>query len=298
MNSKIFAVLVVISLIAVIPTAYAQLTIADKANQKKVEVEISLEGDVRVTHVIDNANMPKQVDLLPGTASNITVTDEEGQEETYTTVGANDAVLIMPSSGDSILQYDLDDAIAKVDGIWTWNFLYLETTRFVLPEEVDLLFVNRGPIVLNGDRAIACHGCQMTLEYSTDDPRAYEDVEWEDEKFLVEVRSQKGIEGFVFDQPSKSISFEVIGEDRIVTAIIPLELLWEPYTTFLNDEKIPARQHVSNGTHVWVVINPEASGQVNIIGTTVIPEFSMMIPLIMGFLVILALPFAKRLNLR
>ncbi|MHA7733419.1 hypothetical protein [Nitrosopumilus sp. S6] len=297
MNLKIFAILVIISLVTVIPTSYAQVTIAEKANQKLVEVRIDLEGNVHVIHVISNTNAPRQVDLIPGTVSNISVTGEEGDKRQFSVIGDDNAVLIMPSNEDSILQYELDNVISEIDGIWTWNFLYLDTTNFILPEEVDLLFANERPVFLDEQKGISCHGCQMLLEYSINESRTYENVKWEEKEFVVEIRNQKGIDKFNFDQPSKSITFEIIGENRFVTTIIPLELLWEPYTVFLDDEKIPVQQYINNGTHVWLNIKPDTSGQVNIIGTTVVPEFSIMAPLIIGFFVILALPFMKKFNL-
>ena len=297
MKSKIFAVLVIVSLVTVIPTSYAQVTIAEKANQKLVEVRIDSEGNVHVIHVIDNANMPKQVDLIPGTVSNISVTDEQGEKKQFSTIGDNNAVLIMPSNEDSILQYELDNVISKINDIWTWDFLYLQSTAFILPDEVDLLFANERPVFLNNEKGISCHGCQMLLEYSIDESRIYEDVKWEEKEFVVEIRNQKGVDNFIFDQPSKSITFEIVDENRFVTTIIPLELLWEPYTVFLDDEKIPVYQHINNGTHVWLNIKPETSGEIIIIGTTVVPEFSMMIPFIIGFFVILALPFMKKFSL-
>ncbi len=298
MNSKIFAILVIISLVSVIPTAYAQFSIAEKANQKVVEVRIDSEGNVHVIHVIDNANGPRQVDLIPGTVSNISVTDEEGENKQFSVIGDDNAVLIMPSNEDSILQYDLNHVISEIDGVWTWDFLYLQSTAFILPEEVDLLFANERPVFLNEQKGIACHGCQMLLEYSINESRIFENVKWEEKEFVVEIRNQRGIDKFIFNQPAKSITFDIIGENRFITTIIPLELLWEPYTVFLNEEKIPAYQHINNGTHVWLIVNPDTSGQVNIIGTTVVPEFSMMIPLIIGFFAILALPFMKKFNLR
>ena len=298
MNSRIFAVLVIVSLVIVVPTSYAQVTIADKANQKLVEVRIDSEGNVHVIHVIDNANTPKQVDLIPGTVSNISVTDEQGEKKQFSVIGDNNAILIMPSNEDSILQYELDNVISEINDIWTWNFLYLQSTAFILPEGVDLLFANERPVFLNDQKGIACHGCQMLLEYSLDESRIHENVKWEEKEFTVEIRNQKGVDKFIFDQPSKSITFEIAEENRFVTTIIPLELLWEPYTVFLNDEKIPVHQHINNGTHVWLNIKPDTSGQINIIGTTVVPEFSMMIPLIVGFFVILTLPFMKKFSLR
>lgn len=296
MNSKIFVVLVIISLVTVIPTSYGQMTIADKATQKLVEVRIDSEGNVHVIHVIKNSNSPKQVDLIPGTISNISITNEQGEERQVSVIGENDAVLIMPSNEDSILQYDVEDVISEIDDIWTWDFLYLESTTFILPKEVDFLFANEQPVFLDDKKGISCHGCQMLLEYSINESRVYENVKWEEKEFVVEIRNQNGIDKFIFDQPSKSISFE-IGDNRYVTTIIPLELLWEPYIVFLNDEKIPSHQYINNGTHVWLNIKPDVSGQLSIIGTTVVPEFSIMIPLIVGFFAILALPYMKKFNL-
>ena len=42
---------------------------------------------------------------------------------------------------------------------------------------------------------------------------------------------------------------------------------------------------------------PKSSGQITIIGTTVIPEFSMFIPLIMGFIIILTVPAMRKFSL-
>ena len=44
--------------------------------------------------------------------------------------------------------------------------------------------------------------------------------------------------------------------------------------------------------------NQKTTGQVTIIGTTVIPEFSMFIPLIMGFMIILTVPAMRKFSLR
>ena len=185
----------------------------------------------------------------------------------------------------------------ETNNTWKWDFRYLETTSFIFPREVDMVFVNERPVLLDEKKGIACHGCQMSLEYSINEPVKFENVKWEDKEFVVQIRSHANIDKLIFDQPSKNISFDIKEENRFVGIIIPLELLWGPYAVFLNDEKIHFHDYINNGTHVWITIKPETSGQVSIIGTTVVPEFSMMIPLIMGFFVILALPFMKKFNL-
>ena len=124
-------------------------------------------------------------------------------------------------------------------------------------------------------------GCQMVLEYSINEPKIFKNVKWEDKEFAVEIRSHSNIDNFIFDQPTKSIIFDISKDTRYVTAIIPLELLWEPYLVFLDDEKIDQHKFNNNGTHVWLNMKPETSGEIIIVGTTVIPEFPTIAPLAM-----------------
>ena len=74
------------------------------------------------------------------------------------------------------------------------------------------------------------------------------------------------------------------------------ELLGGPYVILLDNEKIQYNKSEIDG-YVTLGMKPESTGTITIIGTTVIPEFSMFIPLIMGFLIILTVPFMKKFNL-
>jgi hypothetical protein len=122
-------------------------------------------------------------------------------------------------------------------------------------------------------------------------------VKWEDKEFVVEIRSHSNINEFIFDQPTKSIGFDISKENGFVTIIIPLELLWEPYTIFLDDEKIYFHEYNNNGTHVWLNIKPKSSGEISIIGTSVVPEFPIITPLAISFLIIVIIPIIKKINL-
>lgn len=298
MNSKIFVIFTIISLLLVIPSVAAQeVNIAPKAKQKSVEVMISESGDVHVKHVVSASGSPKQVELIDGTIENLAITNEDGEKGLVTIIGENDAVMILPSQTDSIVEYDLKDALLLKDGFWTLDFLYLEKTSFIFPEKLDLIYVNDNPVYLDDKRGITCHGCQMILEYSFDEPKNIQDVKWEDREFVVEVNTFAEIDNFTFDQPEKSITFNVLEENKFVTAIIPLELLWGPYVVFLDDEKILFHDYINNGTHVWLNIKPESSGEISIIGTTAVPEFSMFVPLIIGFLTIAILSVTRKVNL-
>jgi len=298
MNTKIFGFLIILLMISIIPIANAQISIGEKAVQKSVEVTINSVGDIHVKHVVRQSNVSTQVELIYGTVSNLSLTNEQGDERQLTVIGDNSGVLILPSQGNSILEYDLDQALFQKDNLWTWDFRYSELTAFIFPEEIELIFVNENPVFLSEKKGILCHGCQMVLEYSINEPKIYKNVKWEDKEFVVEIRSHSNINNFIFDQPTKSIIFDISKDTRYVTTIIPLELLWEPYLVFLDDKKIDQHKFKNNGTHIWLNMKPETSGEIIIVGTTVIPEFPIIAPLAIGFLMILVVPVMRKFSLR
>jgi hypothetical protein len=296
MKTEILGFLVILSLIVVIPIADAQISIGQKANQKSVEVIINSEGEVHVKHIVHKSSLPTDLELIYGTVSNVSVTNEEGDELLFS-MNDDRTLLVQPSNEESIVEYDLEHALIQTNGVWTWSFRYLETTSFYFPDEVKLIFSNERPVYLDEKKGISCHGCQMVLEYSINESKILENVTWEDKEFEVEILTHSNIDNFVFDQPTRSISFDVSNENQFVTTIIPLELLWNPYVVFLDDGKIFFHEYNNDGTHVWLSLKPETSGTISIIGTTVIPEFPIIAPLAIGFLMILVLPFTKKFNL-
>jgi hypothetical protein len=269
MSSKQVVFFIIILFIIVIPTAYAQeISIGEKAEQKSVEVVISSSDKIHVKHIIASSNSPRQVELIDGTKTNLTVSGEEGKEKQFGIIGDNDGVMIYPSQENIIVEYDLGDVLFLKDNVWTWDFRYLETTSFMIPKEVDLIFVNGKPVYLGEKNGISCHGCQIILEYSIDEPKILKNIKLEGKEFLIEIRTFAEINQFNFDQTTKNISFDVNGENQFVTAIIPLELLSRPYNVYMGDEKIFFHEYINNGTHVWLNIRPDNSGNVSIIGIT------------------------------
>lgn len=307
MRSAIVVFVVISIILAAIPTVDAQeIKIGSDAKQKPIDITIDVDGNVHVTHIVLASNAPSQLTLIDGTVENLTMSDEAGITQPITKISGGNDVLVLPSRSNSAIEYDLKDVLLLKDGIWTWDFLYLETTNFFLPKEVELFFVNERMVYLGEKKGFACHGCQMTLEYSLNQPSSMQKVSWEDHEFLVEIRTFKEIENFTFDQSAKQIAFDVIGtngedEDRnnkFLTTVIPLELLWEPYVIFLDEQRIPHTQYANNGTHAWVNMHPDTTGEISIIGTTVIPEFPIIAPLAIGFLMILVIPWIRGVSLR
>ena len=297
--NKIIATFTIILLILVIPSVSAQqVNIGEKANQKSVIVTINETGDVHVVHTVNSANTPKQVELIDGEIQNLIITNNEGEQKAVTIIGNNDAVIIFPSGSDSIIEYDLRNVLLLKNNLWTLDFLYLETTNFIIPEELDLIFVNSKPVYLDNQKGISCHGCQMIIEYAFNEPKNIINVNWGNKEFFVEITTFANIENFEFNQPTKEIKFNVNESNQFITTIIPLELLWGPYAVFLDDKKILFQDYKNNGTHVWINMRPDTAGEISIIGTTVVPEFPIIAPLAIGFLIIIMAPLIKKINLR
>ena len=298
MNIQIFGLLGILLIISLVPLADAQISIGEKANQKSVEVEINSDDEVHVKHIVRSSNLPQDLELVYGTVSNISVTNEQGDEELYSMIADDSAILLQPSDEELTIEYDLEDVLIKIDNVWTWSFRYLETTTFIIPEKIDLFFVNDRPVYLDDKKGFSCHGCQMILEYTIDEPKNIERVNWENNEFVVEIMTFAKIENFDFSQQNKEISFKVNDENQFVTTVVPLELLWGPYAVFLDDKKIFFSDNFNNGTHVWINIKPDTTGEISIIGTTVVPEFPIIAPLAIGFLMIMTIPLMRKFSLR
>ena len=296
MNLKILSSFFIFTLILAVPQAYGQSELGE-INHELLEVTIKSDGKVNVVHKIKNLNEAGILDLVDGTISKVKVTNQLGIIETFEITSQTNSIPILEGQGKLTIEYELTDALIITDNVWTLNYLYLETTVFVLPENVELLFANDRPLYLEQEKRFACHGCQVILEYSINEPETIEQVTWEEEKFDVTFSSFNTIENFEFSQPEKKITFTTKEDDQFVTVVIPLELLWGPYIVLLDEEKIPFHEYNNNGTHSWLNIKPDNSGEVAIIGTTVVPEFSLFLPLVIGFMIIMMVPLVRKINL-
>ena len=298
MNLKILGFFAIFLIFLIIPNAEAQISTIEKAKQELVEVTIESDGIVKVKHVIVSSNTQKQIDFIIGTVTSLSVTNETGMNQEAEVIGENTGLLIMPSDEKIIVEYYLEDVLVQEDGLWKWNFRYLESTNFIMSPEVDLFFVNERPVYMQEDKkGFRCHGCQIVLEYSIDEPRYFEEIIWEDKRFQVEIQTLTEIKNFSFSQPEKKLSFFVSENDQFITVVIPLELLWEPYIVLVNDEQIVHYQFFENETHAWINLKPDSAGEVSIIGTTVVPEFPLIAPLALGLIIVLAVPLVRKFNL-
>ena len=276
MKQLLFSVFSIIFLILFFPQIHAQTESYEEVSQKSVKIIIDLDGNMQVTHQIRDSDEPKKLKFVDGTVSNLKITDRFAQSESIEIGKEEDSYVILPNQGELFVQYDIDDAVVFKDNFWTLDFLYLETTTFFIPEETDLIFTNERPVFLDEKKGFTCHGCQLLLQYSIDEPKNIMEVILEEEEFFVEVRTFSQIENFNFDQSKSKISFDVNDESQFLATVIPIELLWGPYTMYLDDEKISFQEYINNGTHVWLNTKHENSGQIEILGNTIAVEDTSM----------------------
>ena len=298
MNKIIFLSLMIFALIAV-PIASAQL--GAPAYQKSTHLIIDELNNIEAKHVIGFSNDPVMVNLFEGAIpESITVTNEDGKELEFAIVGMGDygSVTIFSADKNTIIKYDLKDMFWYSDNLLTLNVGYPKTFGILFPEKIDQIFLNDQIIQLGDKKGISINGGgYVNVEYYSEMPKKIQEVQWKEDKFNVEIITDSKIDEFNFDQESKSISFQVNEKNKFVTINMEEKLLGGPYVILLNDEQIKYSKYSIKENHISLSMKPESSGEITIIGTTVIPEFSMFIPLIMGFLIILTVPFVKKINL-
>ena len=301
MNQKIISTIIIFSLIAVIPTAYGQLTIGPEVKQELIELKINPDGEINVKHIVKASNIPSTLYLFSGEISNLVVTNEV-EVEIQSGIGndekGNMSIMVLPSQQNTIVKYNLENMILN-DNLFKTEISYNEKFSVIFDESINLIFVNDNIIFLDNKKGISVNGGgDAKIEFYSNESKMIKEVVWEENKFDVEIITDSEIKDFNFNQPEKSLSFQVNDENKFVTITMSEELLGGPYVILLDDEQIKYTKFVQKENIISLNLKPETTGQVTIIGTTVIPEFSMFIPLIMGFMIILTVPAMRKFSLR
>ena len=298
MNQIIFLSLMIFALIAV-PIANAQL--GAPAYQKSNQLIIDEFNNIEAKHVIGFSNDPVSVNLFEGAITDsITVTNENGKELEFAIVGMGDygSVTIFSADENTIIKYNLRDMFRYSDNLIKLNIGYPKTFGILFSEKIDQIFLGKQIIQLGDKKGISINGGgYVNVEYYSEMPKKIQEVQWKEDKFNVEIITDSKIDEFNFDQESKSISFQVNEKNKFVTINMEEKLLGGPYVILLDNEKIEFSQYSIKENYISLAMKPESSGEIMIIGTTVIPEFSMFIPLIMGFMIILTVPAMRKFSL-
>lgn len=284
----------------IIVTLFSNLAFAQEVNFgqpaiQEVKITINEDGSAHVTHFVESKNFPQQLNVINNDFTNLQIIDEDGQEIEYAETGGElPGFLIFPTKNDVTVDYDVSNAISEKEDMWTWNYLYLASTAFYLPQKVDLIYANNVPVNVAGKDGIKCHGCQLKLEYELEKTEMVNQVQWEDKKFDVRIITQADISSFEFVQPEKKITFDVNEKDKHIVLVIPLELLWNPYEVFQNEQNILKHEFYSDGQNIWLGITPNETGTIEIIGISAIPEFPLAAVLVLAVSMIVVAKFNLR----
>jgi len=301
MNQKIIFMVVIFGLVTFIPIVYGQLSIGVEAKQESTEIKIGHNGEINVKHVVKPTSMQATLPLFAGEISNLIITNEIGEEVNSGIADdgrGNQSILVMPSEQNTIVEYDLEKMELN-NNLFSKEFSYPQKFSVIFDDSINLIFLNNNNLFLDGKKGIAVNGGgSAEIKFYLNEVKIIEEVVWEENKFDVEIITDYKIEEFNFDQEAKSISFKINNEGQFVTIIMSEELLGGPYVTLLEDEQILHSKYFRENSIVSLNLKPETPGKITIIGTTVIPEFSMFIPLIMGFIIILTVPTMRKFSLR
>ena len=301
MNQKIIFMVVIFGLVTFIPIVYGQLSIGVEAKQESTEIKIGHNGEINVKHVVKPTSMQATLPLFAGEISNLIITNEIGEEVNSGIADdgrGNQSILVMPSEQNTIVDYDLEKMELN-NNLFSKEFSYPQKFSVIFDDSINLIFLNNNNLFLDGKKGIAVNGGgSAEIKFYSNEVKIIEEVVWEENKFDVEIITDYKIEEFNFDQEAKSISFKINNEGQFVTIIMSEELLGGPYVTLLEDEQILHSKYFRENSIVSLNLKPETPGKITIIGTTVIPEFSMFIPLIMGFIIILTVPTMRKFSLR
>ncbi len=267
MNNQIYLIILLLALVAVIPTASAQLSLWEEANQKLIEVKLNKSEIVNVKHVIAASNIPVSVNLFDGVITeNIIVTNNDNDEKEFGVIGYGgvlESITIFPSKSDSIIKYNLENASTLYENLWTSNIQYSETYSILFSKEIDLFFLNNNMIQLgNKNGVLVNYGGDAIIQYYDKIPKIIEEVRWEEDKFNIEIITNSKINEFNFDQESKSINFQVNQKNKFVTVTMEEELLGGPYKILLNNEKIKYTKSVNKENYVSLSMKPQAVGEI------------------------------------
>ncbi len=303
MIKELFLISIVFTSIAVIPVVNAQLSFGEQAYQKSIELIVDESEIVQAKHVIGSSNNSVYVKLFENAITeSIRVINEEGKELEFgiTGIGNEGSVTILSTNQNIIVEYNLKNIFYKTtsDNTLILDIGYPQTFSILFPEKTELIFLNNNVIQLRDKEGITINGGgYVKVQYYSEIPKIIEEVRWEEEKFNVEIITDSKIDKFNFDQTSKSITFQVNEKNKFVTIIMSEELLGGPYVVLLDDEKIRFNKVIKDENYILLNIKPESTGEITIIGTTVIPEFSIFAPLTIGFLIILTLPLMRKFSL-
>ena len=256
--------------------------------QQKIIFEVGKHSDARVKHVIEtgawNADRPRIIEILSGSHSNLTVTDEDGDRLSFAydgdTFEESKFIILLQKLGnyDLVVEYDLDNFMELENGLWGKNIVFNFDILIMVEDNIELIFANSRPIDVSDAKGINCMGCGLTLEYFHDEKFSVEEISSVEEKFEIEFLSNSEIFEIEFiEGGNQLLNFDVKDVDQLYVIKIPLKNFLNPYDVYFTEkedtsldqlDKIRKTESSQNETHVSLSFRTNGEGTISIVGAT------------------------------
>jgi len=296
LEKKFLFIIFSIALISISPQVFAEddldALLAEKngllVEQEKIILEVGKYSDVQVKHVIEtggwNMDRPRIIEIIPGSHSNLTVVDEDGDRLNFShdaeTFEDSKYIILNQKLGnyDLIAEYTLDNFMELKDGLWTKELKFREEVTVMIEEEIELIFANSRPVDVGDAKGINCIGCNMMLEYFDTEKFSSKEVISSNDKFTIDYLTNGKISNIEFiEGGTQLLNFDVTGKDQLFVIKIPLEYLLNPYDIYFTEkddtsldqvDKIRKTEFSQDDTHVNVSFRTSGEGIVSIVGAT------------------------------
>ena len=296
MEKKILIIIFSIVLISVSPQVFADdeldALLAEKngvlIEQQSIVFEVGKHTDSKIKHVIEtgawNSDRPRIIEIFPGTQSNLTVIDEDGDRLDFShdkeTFEESRYIILNQKLGnyDLIVEYDLEDFMELKDNLWKKDLRVGFDVMIMFEEDVELIFTNSRPVDVSDARGINCIGCGLTLEYFDDEKNFIEEISTTKNNFEVEFLSNDEVFEVEFIEGGTNLlNFDVKNKDQIFILSIPHENFLNPYDVYFTEkddtsldqiDKIRKTEFSQNETHVKLSFRTFGEGIVSVVGAT------------------------------
>ena len=296
MEKKFLFIIFSIVLISISPQVFAEEdldTLLTERNavlieQQQIVFEVGKYSEVRVKHIIETGawdfDRPRIIEILPGTHSNLSVADEDGdrlnstyEEETFE---KSKYIILNQKLGnyDLIAEYNLDNFMELKEGLWGKKILFSSDVMIMVDEDIELIFVNSRPVDVVDAKGINCIGCGMTLEYFDDESWYVKEISSVEENFDIEFLSDEKIFDIEFiEGGTQLLNFNVKDKDQLFVLKIPVESFLNPYQVYFTEDndtsldqidKIRKTEFSQDSTHVNLSFRTFGEGIVSIVGAT------------------------------
>ena len=255
------------------PQSFAQVT------PNSLSIQTSGDGLARVTEEITPSRTVSRITVstIANNVSNILAVDENNIVLSFSYAGSS-IVIDTLGAANVTLTYSASIISKAASDIWeiSYNSGGIEST-IVLPSNSDIIYVNDIPIDIV-DNVVTMPPGVTVLRYTVKSVDTKDlVVAWDGRDYIVHVVTASVVQEFSFEQGSKSLAL-TLDTSTPMLAIVPVALLGGPYSvTGAAGDPVDFKQYYQNGTHSWIRVEANSGNAVRITGTTVVPEFPLLI---------------------